>query len=185
MIYIIRMAGSDLYKIGKTDDDNPERRMKELQQGNPYPLKVVAFFEGGQKEEFQMHDHLSDYRVSGEWFKLTDEDFFTVIVNHVHPDKMKIEHDPDKQAHHFKRFLALYSLSRNKPLRKDLGIERSLLYDYYVLFCKHEGVIPIAKRFFDQEVQKFGIGRLKARDGFIYYAMQPKTGTLVDFDNTI
>jgi len=55
-------------KIGISDD--PDRRIKQLQTGNPLPLKKLYSFSGWLDEEKQLHDRLSKHKTGGgkEWF---------------------------------------------------------------------------------------------------------------------
>jgi len=69
--YVIKSGNSDYYKIGKTSRTVPSR-LKELQTGNPHPLKVVKVLSGDLEGYY--HDKFSHKRVSGEWFKLSRRD---------------------------------------------------------------------------------------------------------------
>lgn len=73
MIYLIKERGTDYYKIGYTSR-NSERRLQELQTGNPRMLEVVATIDGDENKERLLHHRyahlMSDAR--NEWFKLTD-----------------------------------------------------------------------------------------------------------------
>ena len=73
MIYFIK--GGDFVKIGKSH--SPEKRIKELQTGNPYKLELLKTIkecsEGGYFNESDLHIKFKDHRVEGEWFRYTDE----------------------------------------------------------------------------------------------------------------
>ena len=73
MIYFIK--GGDFVKIGKSY--SPEKRIKELQTGNPYKLELLKTIkecsEGGEFEESDLHAKFKKYRVEGEWFEYSDE----------------------------------------------------------------------------------------------------------------
>lgn len=64
MIYFI--TDGRYTKIGKADD--PEKRLKELQTGNPFPLTLIKSIDGSFEEESNIHKSLSIYRMNGEWF---------------------------------------------------------------------------------------------------------------------
>lgn len=75
MIYIIRMGETEYYKIGYTDRE-VDKRLAELQTGNPLPLKVVAILpEGTELDEIRLHSQFITNRTNGgdEWFNLSDE----------------------------------------------------------------------------------------------------------------
>jgi len=67
-LYFIQEGHNGPVKIGKAD--NVERRMIELQIGNPERLHLLATFpmEDGLSEE-EAHGLLRDYRIRGEWYK--------------------------------------------------------------------------------------------------------------------
>ena len=74
-IYII---GSDNppYKIGISKD--PEKRLRNIQTGHPYKLKILELRETNAKRtrllESVIHKHLDNYRMKGEWFNIPLED---------------------------------------------------------------------------------------------------------------
>ena len=73
-IYIMYSAG--YYKIGIAQD--VEKRLKALETGNPHPIKVIDAIEISSREkaisiETKIHERLSDWNKSGEWFDLTKD----------------------------------------------------------------------------------------------------------------
>lgn len=70
-VYIIRNGVNGHYKIGIAN--NVERRLEELQVGNPVELFIVCkfFFKSrkvANKVEKSLHNRFKDHRVRGEWF---------------------------------------------------------------------------------------------------------------------
>jgi hypothetical protein len=63
-VYFI-MCGK-FVKIGIAAD--PELRMANMQNLNPYPLSLVGTMEGGASLEAELHNAFSEYHHSGEWF---------------------------------------------------------------------------------------------------------------------
>lgn len=60
-------------KIGKTGRDI-DRRLRELQNGNPRPLRFIAaidFDVPDDSAEKRIHAYLENFRLSGEWFLLS------------------------------------------------------------------------------------------------------------------
>lgn len=47
----------------------PEQRLKEIQCGYPYPLKVLATVCGGAGLERAYHERFAAHRLNGEWFE--------------------------------------------------------------------------------------------------------------------
>ena len=74
MVYILRMRGSDYYKIGYTGRDVLQR-VSDLQTGCPEPLDVIATLEGDEALEYEMHRRFWQYKTQGgdEWFCIPSE----------------------------------------------------------------------------------------------------------------
>ncbi|MFJ3205871.1 GIY-YIG nuclease family protein [Streptomyces sp. NPDC086989] len=70
-VYVIGSAGSTRVKIGTSII--PEKRLKELQTGNPDRLEVLWQTPGGRDLEAHLHQAFAAYRAGGEWFDFGDE----------------------------------------------------------------------------------------------------------------
>jgi hypothetical protein len=70
-LYFIEAVGLKRVKIGVSKD--PEERLKQLQTGSPISLSMVAKCPGDVNIERSLHKKLSEYRVDGEWFHLSDK----------------------------------------------------------------------------------------------------------------
>lgn len=64
---------SNIYKIGISNA--PGKRLQSLNTSNPFKLKIIHKFlaEPAEEAEAQLHKMFTNSRLSGEWFKLTDE----------------------------------------------------------------------------------------------------------------
>jgi hypothetical protein len=61
----------EFVKIGTTKDI--KYRLKELQCGNPYDVRIICFFANKTfRDEFYIHAKLKEYRHCGEWFALPE-----------------------------------------------------------------------------------------------------------------
>ena len=75
-VYFIRACGKpQRLKIGKSAD--PEGRLKQLQTGCPYPLRLEAKLKcrdgyHATRVERAAHEYFAADRKHGEWFKCTD-----------------------------------------------------------------------------------------------------------------
>jgi len=97
-VYLINLEGTNTYKIGYTNKNKgPEGRLKELQTGCPYKLKVIHSFESeyGNKIEGIMHRHHSlnkvdedDNELLGEWFELSSDEVGYFLKNCENTDEM-------------------------------------------------------------------------------------------------
>lgn len=63
MIYFAGCQG--LIKIGTSL--NVQKRLAALQSGCPYPIKLLAAYPGGPKEERRLHRQFLHLRTRGEW----------------------------------------------------------------------------------------------------------------------
>lgn len=68
-LYFIK-AG-DRVKIGTSND--VDKRIKQIQTGNPDTVEKLAEFEGFAERESGIHKELSDIRIRGEWFKFGEK----------------------------------------------------------------------------------------------------------------
>jgi hypothetical protein len=65
-------------KIGYTKGD-PEKRVRSLQTGCPFPIKLLGYVFGNVHREQELHDVMRNERVFGEWFEYTD--FVQKVIN--------------------------------------------------------------------------------------------------------
>lgn len=70
-VYAVQAETQHLFKIGHTYQ-NPEERLKQLQTGNPFKLKVYrAEPTYWPKETERLYQHLLiDYQAQGEWYNV-------------------------------------------------------------------------------------------------------------------
>ena len=77
MIYFIEMEKSGFIKIGYTAG-NAERRMAQLQTGQPLKLKLLGTIPGEREGEIGLHREFEEFRINGEWF-IPNEYLITII----------------------------------------------------------------------------------------------------------
>lgn len=67
-LYIIQSDVTGAFKVGRSK--NPERRLKQLQTGSPYKLKLICVLENKGYQEKLLHSQLNESgrRCKGEWF---------------------------------------------------------------------------------------------------------------------
>ena len=85
--YVYLMTNGVEYKIGITN--NPERRLKQCQTGNPKQLSYVCIVERPNKAsaiflEKSIHHGLKQHRLQGEWFKLNHQSL-SIVIKELHP----------------------------------------------------------------------------------------------------
>lgn len=82
-LYLIAPEGVDRpVKIGVADD--PQKRLRQLQTGNPTPLRIVRTFSAQSRAavndwEFHAHRLFADHRLAGEWFDLSADDIIARV----------------------------------------------------------------------------------------------------------
>jgi hypothetical protein len=77
MIYIIRAGDSDRYKVGYTNR-SVEKRLAELQTGNPERLMLVMTLEGDIDLEERLHTMFAYCRLGGEWFEFSNNELLKI-----------------------------------------------------------------------------------------------------------
>lgn len=93
-LYIIQMGCTGAFKVGRSND--VPRRLRELQTGCPYPLKVLLVAKGLAHLEKGIHRTLVSYRTrygKGEWFR--EEGMGSIPVQIWDMVPLEILEDPD------------------------------------------------------------------------------------------
>lgn len=65
-LYIIQSSNNGCFKIGRSK--HPEKRLKQLQTGSPYKLKIILVVENEGKQEKILHSRFPKTACEGEWF---------------------------------------------------------------------------------------------------------------------
>jgi len=71
-LYIMQSGHNGSFKVGISH--NPRSRLKQLQTGSPYKIKIIAVIKDAGHREKPIHRHLKrsgkslGYRTIGEWF---------------------------------------------------------------------------------------------------------------------
>jgi hypothetical protein len=82
VIYFIEAIGAGLVKIGYTEND-PEVRLRQLQTGCPFPMRVLGSISGEPEDEAEIHQKFAGYRRHGEWFEMSAEIVAYALVTNV------------------------------------------------------------------------------------------------------
>jgi hypothetical protein len=81
MIYFIKDPGNEEIKIGYSA--KPQKRLPDLQTGNPRKLILLGTVPGMKTDEVVLHSKFAQYRLEGEWFKgEIIEEILTIISTH-------------------------------------------------------------------------------------------------------
>jgi len=69
-LYLIQSFCTGAFKVGRSS--NPERRLRDLQVGSPFKLKIILVVKNQGTREKRVHDALHAFRsqgeYEGEWF---------------------------------------------------------------------------------------------------------------------
>lgn len=65
-VYFIEAVGTHRIKIGFSA--NPSQRLRSLQTGSPYKLRILATIQANEHTEKEIHEQFDEYRLDGEWF---------------------------------------------------------------------------------------------------------------------
>jgi hypothetical protein len=65
-LYFIQSDVTGAIKIGRSND--PDRRIKDLQTGNPYKIKLIQVLENKGHLEKALHKELKKFKIQLEWF---------------------------------------------------------------------------------------------------------------------
>jgi len=79
IIYFIGCQATDTVKIGFTSG-SPIARLRRLQTGNAHDLALLTLIPGTREMEKMLHHRLSEWRMSGEWFRI-EGDVLKLIDN--------------------------------------------------------------------------------------------------------
>lgn len=94
-IYVIRAIETSFFKIGFSA--KPEERLANLQTASPYQLKLLSSWPGTDKQERYIHKCLSEFRVSGEWFKMPSIDLDSIRAIGLAQDEPKLKSKPKRK----------------------------------------------------------------------------------------
>lgn len=81
-VYILRQAGTNLWKIGRTSGE-VDKRVASLQTGNPASLEVYAVLNGDKGLEKRVHKELRRQRKKGggvEWFEMYETEAMRIVA---------------------------------------------------------------------------------------------------------
>lgn len=118
-VYIIGEVGSDVLKIGISDD--PDRRCRDLRLSNPYDIKVLweRSTEHARRIERNVHLALVDVRIRGEWFRISLAEAIAVIertITNEPIERMRQEWRDARQARIARQVASLPDEPQEEPV---------------------------------------------------------------------
>jgi hypothetical protein len=90
-IYLIKSLNEGVYKIGVSK--NPNKRLSELQTGNPYPIEILYLYESNMayKIESVLHNRYSHFNTQLEWFELSIKEEVSFLETCASIENMLVE----------------------------------------------------------------------------------------------
>lgn len=91
-VYVIGIEGSSLVKVGSTVVA-PEKRLKALQIGSPYTLKLLKVFQCQESSlvESRIHRFLQEKNTRGEWFEVSIDEVEEAFQGSLEPAQPRSE----------------------------------------------------------------------------------------------
>ena len=126
-------GGPKTVKIGIAQ--NPKQRLKQLQTGNPNRMSLVMTVSTrhAKKLECAMHNRLAEYRMNGEWFRITAMEAFEILKKVIHTKSYRLNPyiestgDPEFIAESYKLLCKFYRETGRMPC--SLFVEELCLCD--------------------------------------------------------
>lgn len=69
--FVYFVQGGKYVKIGYTQNESVDSRIRSLQTGCPFQLRLLAVYPGNEKFERRLHRMFGPWRMQGEWFRLS------------------------------------------------------------------------------------------------------------------
>lgn len=134
MEYVYLIEANKLYKIGRTK--NIEKRMKQLQTGNPYDITLVKLYEteNSAKLEAYIHQILRDQNIRNEWFRLGNPNSVDGIVSKYDRSVKFIEHSAILSPEERRKATILFE--KEEKLHAILDTKYSLAYKKYLIMAE-------------------------------------------------
>lgn len=117
MIYFVQSGDDGPIKIGLAKDIN--KRMRGLQTAHPFPLRLIASFDGDRTKEKALHQELKSARLEGEWFA---PDAALAIIPRFHEIEFRPETKPEKPLPVGVDARIIVALGNTTTVAKKLGV---------------------------------------------------------------
>jgi len=124
-IYFIQAGNNGAIKIGYAD--NVEKRLKQIQTGNPYKLKLLKTINGNFEIEKNLHKLFYKDRLEGEWFTPSKELMDYININEIN--------NIDNKNH------IINFVQNHIKFVKDVYVESIKLYEFYQKYCIKNKII--------------------------------------------
>jgi len=169
ILYVFKVVGDDVYKIGFTTKADPSTgRLPNVQTGNHEDLVFVHMWPGTLGDELDLHEALRAFRSrasgSGEWYRMNvgllvqaiSDTGQAILRDRPSEAPESLSDDPDGLDEHapvyvrsgpYKGLTGFYSLTELRPLTSIPEAYQKVALEHYSL--DEDGEIPTAEVFLE------------------------------------
>ena len=169
-VYFIQAGSNGAIKIGFTEDQDINKRLIQLQTGNPEKLNVLKLIKGTKATEKKLHKLFKEYRLYGEWFA-PNRDLYNFIYNDDTYNSIKLS---DIKINYFKE-------NKNESvelfLKDNIDIDLNSyefcndIYNLYLNYCKNNNIFAISRMVFGTHIKPLVITKKQKRvNGIVKWA---------------
>ena len=92
-VYFIKHRNMKAVKIGFTQEDNPDKRIRDFEVASPFGIVNLGYIitENAKQLEKKLHELYSDLHIKGEWYELSDDEVYGIIARHKYSNMGDLE----------------------------------------------------------------------------------------------
>ncbi len=92
-VYFIKHRNMKAVKIGFTQEDNPNKRIRDFEVASPFGIINLGYIitEDAKQLEKKLHELYSDLHIKGEWYELSDDEVYAIISRHKYSNMGDLE----------------------------------------------------------------------------------------------
>ena len=92
-VYFIKHRNMKAVKIGFTQEDNPDKRIRDFEVASPFGIVNLGYIitDDAKQLEKKLHELYSDLHIKGEWYELSDDEVYAIIARHKYSNMGDLE----------------------------------------------------------------------------------------------
>lgn len=149
-VYFFRHIGLTPVKIGYSNSESPIDRFTQFKTYAPYGSEIIGFIQSYEAKQLEttLHERFSAFRLSGEWFEITQEQCESVISFYSNIEDVK-------ERNEFQQQFALY-INNRKEFKKMIIKESEVKKDR---FFYYENYYSNDKMSINEKANLMGVSR--------------------------